>query len=147
MSSKLPQLNNCCGLALETGTKIIGWFELATSYLGAMFYWFALDAMRKDRIHGVEDLEALKIEFLVGFTVCFFNVFLAACLLLGVYQRKPSMVQLWVLCKCFSLICFMVLIFPSLFLNFGPAPIIILNILMFRTYCVLVVNSFYNEIN
>lgn len=148
MSSMIPQLNSCCcGLSLETGAKIIGWFELVTSYIGTLFYWIALDAVKRTRASGAHTPEDLETDALVGFVVSFFNVFLASSLLLGISQRKPSLVKLWLICKFFTLILMIAILFPVLVLDFGLAPIVILNLLMLRTYCVLIVNSFFNEIN
>lgn len=132
MSTRIPKLNSCCGVPLETATKAIGMLELVTNCIWILFYSFG-------RVAADEGRTLAFIELVISV----FDACLAVAFLDGVYQKKRSIVRIWVIYKLFSSLF---ILLTDLYFGVGPTPISFLLFLVIRTYKILVVNSFYQEI-
>ncbi|XP_073971871.1 uncharacterized protein [Rhodnius prolixus] len=156
MDARFPLLNSCCFLfSLETGAKIIGFFELIGD---AALFLYGLISTLKVVINDeavTESEETLRNVLLTAFVYVdlsfLFELIFAVYLLCGIYKVKPNYIKVWLIVQTVFLVIslfgllFMVLLY--IMLNSDDFNIIEETIvLMLHGYFLLVVYSYYHRL-
>uniref|UniRef100_A0A1B6G5D3 Uncharacterized protein n=1 Tax=Cuerna arida TaxID=1464854 RepID=A0A1B6G5D3_9HEMI len=153
----IPQLNSCCcGCSLKTGSKIIGWLSMIASIASLIMFGLALAGLYYIEEHPekvtpenkeiFDHLPALKAAAIMMIIVHIIGCILSFILLMGVYQQKAKLVLIWVMVALTCAIIAQLVNIVQLFALYQPANIGNIIWFLLDLYFILVVYSFYREI-
>ncbi|XP_046665523.1 uncharacterized protein LOC124357621 [Homalodisca vitripennis] len=153
----IPQLDSCCcGCSLKTGSKIIGWISMIANIVSVITFGLALAGLYYIQEHPdkvapenkaiLDNLPTLKAVAIMMIITHIIGCILSLILLMGVYQQKAKLVLTWVLIALTCALIEQLVNLIQLFTVYQAANIGNIIWFLLDLYFILVVYSFYREI-